>query len=99
MAFTGQFSTASLQDSVTSSGTSSTLTRALSSFISKTSGQVSAQSPHPIQVSSSTIAFIHYSPFHFFLSTIIRNHFSKSSRPSEFLDFIIEQISCNHWLG
>ena len=63
MASTGQPSTASLHDSTKSSGTLLTFTVAISSFISNTSGQVSAHNPHPVHKSLSTTAFIlHFPP-------------------------------------
>jgi hypothetical protein len=58
IAATGQLSAASRQAGSSGGGTGVAMTSATDSFMANTAGQIVAQSPHPIQVSLSTFAFI-----------------------------------------
>jgi hypothetical protein len=63
IASTGQSAAASLHDATAAAGTCATRTFATSSPISNTCGQVSTQSPQPVHVFLSTIAFMFFSLF------------------------------------
>lgn len=58
MALTGQSRAAARQHSPSAGTTGSTLTTACRPSMAKTPGQVSAQSPHPVHISLSTLALI-----------------------------------------